>query len=191
MTADWFPKTQATVSAVVLAATPGSRLFPLTSADTRKHLLPIAGVPCIIRLMESLKLISNVIVCVAEDDTATFSVLEQIASKTSDTTLATKEGQTITILSLSESNAGSADAIRKIEEEKLVAESAHLIVVPGDLVVLNQSAIEPFLRPPSDETSACSAVLVDVAEHDEHGIPLKESAKVCSLINNEQIEYNL
>lgn len=185
MTADWFPKTESAISAVVLAATQGSRLFPLTSAETPKHLLPIAGVPCIIRLMDALKLISHVIICVAEDDKATFSVLEEIATKTSDTTLETKAGQKITLLRLPENNSGSADAIRKIEEEKLVAESSHLVVVPGDLVVLNQNAIEPFLRPPlsGSDQSACSAVLVDVGEQDEHGLPLKESAKVCLILS--------
>jgi hypothetical protein len=52
-----------------------------------------------------------------------------------------------------------------------------MVVVPGDLVVLKKNInLDALIR--SDDESACTALLVDVGEMDEHGVPLKESAKV-------------
>ena len=50
-TIDWFPNTRSHLCAVILAASRGARLFPMTSSETPKHLLPIAGIPSILRPM--------------------------------------------------------------------------------------------------------------------------------------------
>jgi Nucleotidyl transferase len=64
--------------AVILASSQGSRLFPLTTtAEYPKHLLPVAGMPSLLRLLqgEPMKAFPQVVVAIAADDTQTLSVL--------------------------------------------------------------------------------------------------------------------
>lgn len=89
--------------------------------------------------------------------------------------------QDITVIKIGDDCFGSIDALRKLEQEKVVPESCHMIVLPGDLVVLQPQQFLALLQPSQDKEAACTTLLVDVGEQDEHGIPLKESAKVRSL----------
>lgn len=41
--------------AVIFASSTGSRLFPVTSAETPKHMMPLAGIPVISRLLTSVE----------------------------------------------------------------------------------------------------------------------------------------
>ena len=109
--------------------------------------------------------------------------------------------QTITIMALSKDFEcfGSIDAWKQIELAKIIPESSHVVILPGDLVLssleeetktgtVGQSSslfgLDSMFRRPTSVTNsqqpapACTMVLVDVGEQDENGIPLKESAKV-------------
>jgi hypothetical protein len=210
-----FFQTHHRACAVVLASSKGSRLFPMTTKDNPKHLLPVAGIPSIVRLLESLSPFSQIVITVAEDDTKTLPTLlgnnsnsnNNLSSQQQSTgffTLAannsnnnnnastntankscwelkseTKAGQRIYLVKLSEDCYGSVDVLRIVEETKLIDPETRIVVFPGDLVILkkNIGLLEPLIRPSSTEV-ACTAMLVDVLEQDEHGLPLKESAKV-------------
>ena len=192
----------------------------MTTKATPKHLLPVAGIPSIVRLLESLSNFSQVVIAVAEDDTQTLPTLlgnnnnnnpsqqqQQISTglltlvrgpEEQNSTISTasnnngstatfcwemksemKPGQRIHLVKLSEDCYGSADVLRIVEDTKLIDPKTRIVVFPGDLVILkkNIGLLEPLIRPFSDEV-ACTAMLVDVLEQDEHGLPLKESAKV-------------
>jgi NDP-sugar pyrophosphorylase family protein len=209
-----FFQTHHRACAVVLASSKGSRLFPMTTKDNPKHLLPVAGIPSIVRLLESLSPFSQIVITVAEDDTKTlptllgnnsnsntnnpssqqqstglFTLVNNNNSSNALTNAAnkscwelkseTKPGQRIYLVKLSEDCYGSVDVLRIVEETKLIDPETRIVVFPGDLVILkkNTGLLEPLLRPSSAEV-ACTAMLVDVLEQDEHGLPLKESAKV-------------
>ena len=157
----------------------------MTSSETPKHLLPVAGIPAILRLLECLATVPRVVICIAADDETTLPILEQVAtlmSQQSPYAMKSKSNnQDITVVKIGEDCFGSIDALRKLEQEKVVPESCHMIVLPGDLVVLQPQQFSALLQPSQDKEAACTTLLVDVGEQDEHGIPLKESAKVRSL----------
>jgi len=215
-----FFKTYDRACAVILASSMGSRLFPMTTKDTPKHLLPIAGIPSIVRLLESLSNFPQIVIAVAEDDTKTLPTLlgnnnsnnnnpshqqhqtstglltlvrgpeeqQSTISTASNNNASTatscwemksmKPGQRIHVVKLSEDCYGSADVLRIVEDTKLIHPKTRIVVFPGDLVILNKNIglLEPLIRPFSNDI-ACTAMLVDVLEQDEHGLPLKESAK--------------
>lgn len=201
-----FFKTHTRACAVVLASSKGSRLFPMTTTDIPKHLLPVAGIPSIVRLLESLSAFSQIVIAVAEYDTKTLPTLlgtnnntdkavvslvkgpgeQPLTTTTNDSTGSsfwelkseTKRGQRIHLVKLSEDCYGSIDALRIIEETKLIHPETRIVVFPGDLVILkkNTEFLDALIRPASDDV-ACTTMLVDVLEQDEHGLPLKESAK--------------
>lgn len=194
--------------AVVLASSKGSRLFPITTPNHPKHLLPVAGVPCILRLLEAngpLSSYSQIVITVSAEDDETVSILlgkerddtvqddpseifkaAAIATQTSqsesqwDLTSNAVNGQKIHVIRLAEDCFGPIDALRQIENTKLIHPKTRIVVFPGDLVVLKfpdgANSLDALIRPPSD--SACVSVLVDVLEQDEHHNTLKESAKV-------------
>jgi NDP-sugar pyrophosphorylase family protein len=179
-----FFKTHPRVCALVLAGTKGSRLFPMTSSDTPKHLLPIAGIPCILRLLESLSSFPQIVITISAEDTHTLPLVQQVAtlreSSVEEDRTWTLDGkdraQNITIVKLEES-IGPVDAMRQVEDIEVIHESTRLVVFPGDFVFLQKYInLDALLRPSSD--SACTMLLVDVGELDEYGVPLKESAKV-------------
>ena len=223
-----FFQTHHRACAVVLASSKGSRLFPMTTKDNPKHLLPVAGIPSIVRLLESLSPFSQIVITVAEDDTKTLptllgnnsnisSINNNPSSQQQSTglfTLAaannsnnnnastntankscwelkseTKPGQRIYLVKLSEDCYGSVDVLRIVEETKLIDPETRIVVFPGDLVILkkNTGLLEPLIRPSSTEV-ACTAMLVDVLEQDEHGLPLKESAKVRKEMYRKKVE---
>ena len=182
-----FFKTHPRASALVLAGTKGSRLFPMTSSDTPKHLLPVAGIPCILWLLESLSSFAQIVVAISAEDSQTLPLVQQIATLREKEPEEDQSGtwtlemnnktQTITIIKLGEECFGPVDALRQVEETKVIHESTRVVVFPGDLVVLQKELdLDALLRPSPD--SACTTLLVDVGESDEHGVPLKESAKV-------------
>lgn len=209
-----FFNTHPRACAVVLASSKGSRLFPMTTKDIPKHLLPVAGIPSIVRLLESLSAFSQIVIAVAEDDTKTLPTLlgtnrntdmavaslvkgpeeqqSMATSANSDTTGTSswelkseiKRGQRIHLVKLSLDCYGSIDALRIVEETKLIHPETRIVVFPGDLVILkkNTEFLNALIRPASDDV-ACTAMLVDVLEQDEHGLPLKESAKVSRKTN--------
>ena len=202
-----FFKTHPRACAVILASSKGSRLFPMTARDIPKHILPVAGIPSIVRLLESLSpSFSQIVIAVADDDTNTLPTLlgtynnsdkaiaslvngpeEQTLSSSNDIGAAScwelesklKTGQRIHLVKLSQDCYGSIDALRIIEDTKLVHPETRIVIFPGDLVILkrNTEFLNPLIRPASEDV-ACTAMLVDVLEQDENGLPLKESAKV-------------
>lgn len=199
----YFFKTHPRAAALVLAGSKGSRLFPMTSTELPKHLLPIAGIPSILRLLEGLASVSQVVIAVSAEDSNTLPVVVEALSPeplngsevTNGNILATfpvkGKSQTITIVKLSPECFGPVDALREVEDTKIVHPSTRLLVVPGDLVFLQKDiSLDALLRPPSE--SDCTILLVDIGENDEHGVPLKESAKVCAKQSTKsRVEANL
>jgi GTP:adenosylcobinamide-phosphate guanylyltransferase len=148
-----------------------------------KHLLPVAGVPSILRLIQGLVNFPEIVIAIHNEDTQTLKVVQQVATlkESSADDMWSLQGKTnnqkITILELSEDCFGSVDALRQVEAKNIVHAQTRMVVVPGDLVVLKKNInLDALIR--SDDESACTALLVDVGEMDEHGVPLKESAKV-------------
>ena len=90
----------------------------------------------------------------------------------------------ITILPLHDDCEGSIDALRKVEEAGVVPDTSHMVVMPGDLVVFDTSVLCNLCDTHRQGyhqggiSTACTVLLADVGEQDEHGVPLKESAKV-------------
>jgi hypothetical protein len=179
-----FFKTHPRACALVLASTKGSRLFPLTTPETPKHLLPVAGIPCILRLLESMTTFQHVVVAIAAEDDVTLKVIETVATlrETNEPAGVWKfdakdRTQSIAIIKLGEDCFGPVHAIRQVEEADLIHPSSRLVIFPGDLVFLQKHHdMSSLIRPQQD--SSCVALLVDVGEVDENGVPLKESAKV-------------
>ena len=185
-----FFKTHPRVAALVLASSNGSRLFPMTSSEMPKHLLPIAGIPSIIRLLEGLSYVAQVVIAVSAKDSQTVPLLQgELAEEgqakfddTSSSNILAKiqikgRSQMITVVRLSPECFGPVDALREVEETNIVHPATRLLVVPGDLVFLQKDVdLNALLYPQSG--SDCTILLVDVGEVDEHGVPLKESAKV-------------
>jgi NDP-sugar pyrophosphorylase family protein len=201
----------------VILTSKGSRLFPMTTTDYPKHLLPVAGIPSILRLFESgsLSSFSQIIISVTSDDTKTVATLlggesdeneksqqdntnQGVAKLIRTTDLSASanggatqcwqlesnkvKGQKIYVIKLSGDCFGPIDALRQIEKTETIHPSTRIVVFPGDLVILNNKNVDmdPLIRPSSE--SACTVVLVDVLEQDEHGHVLKESAKVSFLV---------
>jgi hypothetical protein len=186
-----FFQTHPRVCALILATTKGSRLFPMTSTDNPKHMLPIAGIPSILRLVERLAYLPQLVVAISAEDSTTLPRLKtelggndptEVIEESNPTVISVKgRSQQLIVLKLSPDCFGTVDALREVEETKIVHRSSRLVVFPGDLVFLQKEVnLDPLLRPPSD--SDCAILLVDVGEVDEHGIPLKESAKVSPLL---------
>lgn len=181
-------------TAVILAATTGARLFPMTSVDTPKHTLPIAGVPVVLRLLQSVAA-SGFLQCVvtlAKNDSATLNLLkEELREPISHHVFLFKEKMQVTIHVLPEECAGSAEALSQIHD--LIAPDSHLVVLPGDLVVFESSVLAQLVDAHRQSNltgsirTACTILLSDVGEQDEHGVPLKESSKVRFLNKAEQV----
>lgn len=160
-------------------------------------MLPIAGIPSIIRLLESLAYLPQVVVAISADDSVTLALLKSelggkdpsqvVVDDSNVTSISVNEGpQTLTVVRLSSDCFGPADALREVEATKIVHPSTRLVVLPGDLVFLQKNVnLDPLLRPPSESDSII--LLVDVGEVDEHGIPLKESAKVSALLASSNV----
>jgi GTP:adenosylcobinamide-phosphate guanylyltransferase len=154
-----------------------------SSSDMPKHLLPVAGVPSILRLIQGLVNFPEIVIAIHNEDTQTLNVVQQVAALKESSTddMWSLQGKTnnqkITILKLPEDCFGSVNALRQVEAKNIVHTQTRMVVVPGDLVVLKKNInLDALIRP--DDESACTALLVDVGEMDEHGVPLKESAKV-------------
>jgi translation initiation factor eIF-2B subunit gamma len=193
--------------AVILASTVGARLFPLTSIQTPKHLLPMAGVPILLRLLRVIQASSfaSCVVVIAPDDVATIPLLQEQANVTqlatqphpvwniappdADPNGTISSAMKLTVFRLTEDCSGSGEALRQVETAALVDRASHLVVLPADLVVLGleetlphlvhthrQALLQATLEAERIEP-ACTILLADVGEQDEHGLPLKESAK--------------
>ena len=198
--------------AVVLASSVGSRLFPVTSSQLPKHMLPVAGIPVISRLMTAIQNcgFQECVVLLSHDDKVTIPYLKSefvkddkdkegskksyqvvSTSKPNVMVLESEDAMQITVLTLDEDCQGSIDALRKVEETAVVPASSNMVVIPGDLVVFDTSVFSrlcdthrqgyqglPNGAKSVKMMSACTVLLTDVGEQDEHGVPLKESAKV-------------
>lgn len=197
--------------AVVLASSPGSRLFPIASAELLpKHMLPVAGIPVVSRLLTAIQTsgFQETVLLLSHDDKLTVPHLKKELVKENDKdkgksyritstkqsllVLEFEDSMKITILTLAEDCRGSIDALRKVEEADVVPTASNMVVIPGDLVVFDASVLSnlcdthrqgyqgmPNGAKSKKMTTACTVLLADVGEQDEHGVPLKESAKVC------------
>jgi GTP:adenosylcobinamide-phosphate guanylyltransferase len=183
--------------AVILAATSGARLFPLTNnASSPKHLLPVGGKPVVLRLLQSLYdtgFTECILALSHEDNDVT---VNQLLSQDSHKNLEQvspgcvfrfRKSLEITIHVLSESCAGSAEALREIRASSTTSiGSSHWVVLPGDLIFSDSNHLSELVdrhrhfynSTSSNEKTACTMLLADTSEQDEHGVPLKESAKV-------------
>jgi len=169
-------------TAIILAATTGARLFPMTSPETPKHTLPVAGVPVVLRLLHSVAAsgFTQCVVALASIDKITQNLLKQ---QVGDDNVLNKTNMKVTLHTLSDDCSGSAEALRQVND--VIPPNSNLVVLPGDLVVLETSVLTQLVNshrqsnlPPNNMSTACTMLLADVGEQDENGIPLKESSKV-------------
>ena len=259
--------------AIVLAATVGSRLFPLTeysSGGIPKHLLEVAGVPILQRLLHELDRCGfmECVVAIAHEDSQTLEFIQRELKRQQEQIDGTTDGQSewreisspskaqngapqgsgststsstpganssstpgggdggtpsdptsvdssqdstiasicfqleiakrlkVTIVRLAEDCQGSVGAISQIEELEVITPKSHVVILPGDLVLLDgmqppQQQQQPSVLmdlvhahrraqscPTGAAAAACTLLLTDVGEQDENGAPLKESAKL-------------
>jgi CTP:molybdopterin cytidylyltransferase MocA len=172
-------------TAVILAATTGARLFPMTSPDAPKHLMPVAGVPCVVRLLHSVAAsgFTNLVVALASSDTTSMSILKEQVGEDDMFCALPEHNMKVTLVSLSDDCAGSAEALRQVND--VIPQTSNILVLPGDLVVMETSVLQQLVHahrqanlPPHTMSTACTMLLANVGEQDEHGVPLKESSKV-------------
>jgi NDP-sugar pyrophosphorylase family protein len=172
--------------AVVLAGTVGARLFPMTSAQHPKHMMPICGVPVVFRLLRCLEAsgFSECVVAIAVDDDVTIPALQKeegFVEVTTTPNLVVQSVNTkmkVTVLVLGDECPGSVEVLRQVEGSVVIPKSSNIVVFPGDLVVFEASAVQKLVDTHRQgKSTACTMLLADVAEEDEHGVPLKESAK--------------
>ena len=192
--------------AVILAATVGSRLFPVTSLDDPKHLLPLAGVPILTRLLSQIHAAGFVecVVAIAQDDRATVPLLKSLANITETSLPTTAESSSslqppvalqcqpqhatssltsplkIIVFALDPDDdcSGSAQALACVERAQWIHPASHVCVIPGDAVILQAHGLSRLARIPQQDSSvACAVLLSDQGQVDEQGVPLKESAK--------------
>ena len=162
---------------VVLACSVGTRLFPLTSAVKQpKHILPVAGVPAIQRLLDALEQhvkFQQCVVVIASDDAVTIPLLQQHYSIRSRSNVKSKEtvneptvapgassatsGRlssaaiiptphnpyfTLSVVRLPEDCSGSCRAVNYMESLDYIPSESHLVVFPGDLIVLDPAPLQ-------------------------------------------------
>jgi hypothetical protein len=176
----------------------------MTTADIPKHLLPVAGVPSILRLLEDdgpLSSFSQIVIAISFDDSKTLPTLlgegeedsrglaTLVRTENADSSASNShacwhlkskkiKGQKIQLVKLFEDCFCSIDALRQIEETKLIHPATRIVVFPGDLAFLKKQSInlDAMIRTTPDV--ACTALLVDVLVQDENGNTLEEPAKV-------------
>eukprot|EP00523_Entomoneis_sp_CCMP467_P021937 CAMPEP_0168843616 /NCGR_PEP_ID=MMETSP0727-20121128/8307_1 /TAXON_ID=265536 /ORGANISM="Amphiprora sp., Strain CCMP467" /LENGTH=583 /DNA_ID=CAMNT_0008897221 /DNA_START=20 /DNA_END=1771 /DNA_ORIENTATION=- len=147
---------------VVLAATVGTRLYPLTDASSvgiPKHLLPVAGVPILKRQLHQLEKsgFTECVVAISHEDQATidFFKREIISQDCEELEVDTNgvEGDdgnasvclrlqvantaNVTVVRLGEEVDGSVGAITQIETLNVVPRQSHIMIIPGDLVLFD------------------------------------------------------
>jgi len=175
--------------AVILASSTGARLFPLTCPDHPKHLLPVGGIPMLARLLHALYMTGfhQVFVCVSSLDTKTCAMikgLDGVVCGQQQQQYVFQDTLVITCVPVVGDSAGSVQALQALD----IPITSHVLVLPGDLVVVEPSCLEALVQAHRQGTNdtfakmtepatACTMLLVDVGEQDEHGVPLKESAK--------------
>lgn len=204
--------------ACILASSVGSRLFPIASEKIPKHMLPVAGIPVLFRMLAALEAsgFCETVVALREDDTVTREALLKLGEgkkqqqhpykvvvdqqdegnhdNNNERPLVLKFAtMKVTVIRWSTPCPGTVEALRRVEASGVISEQSHIVVFPGDLVVLDAEplramihshrkgllggggkltpATKPFL------SSACTVLLADVGEVDEQGHPLKELAK--------------
>lgn len=159
-------------------------MFPLTSPSNPKHLLPVGGIPLIVRTLTALKAsgFSQCVICVAHDDKSTFNLLKKESELTGAQVYTFQKTLQVTLHQLSETCAGSAEALKDVEEASIISPTSHLVVMPGDLVIMEPTVLKHLAHSHRQGNllplkAACTMILVDVGEQDENGVPLKESSK--------------
>lgn len=203
-----FQNTAPEFVAVVLASSVGARLFPMTDAQHPKHMLPVAGEPVVFRLLKCLTAsgFTQCVLGIAQDDSTTLEALkttqegllfsEQLES--TPNVVMQSDKLKLTVVRVGEDCQGSAEALRQIEVASVIPASSHIVVFPGDLVVFDTSAIRNLVDThrqglfKTNTMTACTMLLADVGEEDEHGAPLKESSKQKKgglARDEEEIEY--
>lgn len=172
---------------MVLAATTGSRLFPLTPPSLPKHLLPLCGVPIVLRLLTTLATsgFTKCILAIGNGDETTVDILQNTGGIESKNPVSYVVGKGLwtTVCKLSAECIGSLEALRELKRMGFIPAQNELIVVPGDLVVFSPDVMSKLTHShrygdSMDENVAATIALTNVGDEDEFGVPLKESAKV-------------
>jgi NDP-sugar pyrophosphorylase family protein len=141
------------------AAGDDDRLACLTAPDTlAEHLLPVAGIPILVRLVTALQAagFADAVIVLDSKDTSTRTTLvstlhgvtvdkdsgisnvhetEAGSGIGSNITRLSWLNMTLTLLTLDTPCRSDGEALRRVQESNLIAADRHLLVVPGDLVV--------------------------------------------------------
>jgi NDP-sugar pyrophosphorylase family protein len=132
----------------------GDERLALVATDTApEHLLPVAGIPILVRLLTALQAacFAHVVIVLDPKDTATRTTLSSVkgvsvdkdtnvhqttdSGVSSNVTRLSWANMTLTLLTLDTPCGSDGEALRRVEQSNVVASDRHLLVVPGDLVV--------------------------------------------------------
>jgi NDP-sugar pyrophosphorylase family protein len=159
--------------AVVLASSIGTRLYPMSSDELPKHMLPVVGIPILFRLLQTLEACGFIetFVTLRHDDTVTREAflhprepLEhpyKVVKSSSDTSvgntsphhgkmqalqpLIVKSSQMkVTLVNFASPCSGSIEAIRLADA--YIPSRSHIVIFPGDLIALNAEPIKSLIH---------------------------------------------
>jgi len=176
--------------AVVLAATNGARLFPLTTnidymclkkqenkeediKHYRKHLLPI-GNKCVLNLL--LKNIESsgfeeCIIVIQKYDIETRDLINNTVNNSKCK---------ISIVTVDERCEGSAEALRVVASSNLLGADSNVVVIPGDLILEGKGALGNLCDVHRRNANGCTILMSDSSQQDDSSnneFNLKESFK--------------
>ena len=178
--------------AVVLASSIGTRLYPMSSDDVPKHMLPVVGIPILFRLLQALEVCGFIetVVTLRHDDSVTreaflhstgsfphpYKVVKSSANENSVGNTSPHHGKIqtlplivkspqmkVTIVNFTTPSSGSVEAIRLADA--YIPSRSHIVVIPGDLMVLNAEPIKSLIH-----THRCNS----------SGIPMWSSGSITS-----------
>jgi NDP-sugar pyrophosphorylase family protein len=158
--------------AIVLASSIGTRLYPMSSDELPKHMLPVVGIPILFRLLQTLEACGFIetVVTLRHDDTVTretflhpmeplqhsYKVVKSSSSDVGSSSphhgkmqalqplVVMSSQMKVTLVNFASPCSGSIEAIRLADA--YVPSRSHIVVFPGDLIALNAEPIKSLIH---------------------------------------------